>query len=117
VANVLALCAAFLFALAATLQQKGALGMGESLRSPASFVRLARQTWWLLGSLALLSGYVCQAVALDHGKLAVIQPLLVTTIRLRAAPRVLPHRPGRQPAGDRRGRVRRDRARGVCRRR
>jgi drug/metabolite transporter (DMT)-like permease len=81
VADILALCAAFLFALAATLQQKGALGMGEvSLRSPASFVRLARQTWWLLGTVALLGGYVCQAVALDHGKLAVIQPLLVTTI-------------------------------------
>ncbi|HEY7693510.1 MAG TPA: DMT family transporter [Gaiellaceae bacterium] len=80
-ADVLALCAAFLFALAATLQQKGALGLGEvSLRSPGSFVRLARQTWWLLGTAALLGGYVCQAVALDHGKLAVIQPLLVTTI-------------------------------------
>ena len=37
--------------------------------------------------------------------------------RLRAAPRVHPHRPGRQPAGDHRGRVRRDRARGVRRRR
>ena len=80
-ADALALCAAFLFALAATLQQKGALGMGEvSLRSPASFLRLVRQTWWLLGTAALLGGYVCQAVALDHGKLAVIQPLLVTTI-------------------------------------
>ena len=80
-ADVLALCAALLFALAATLQQKGALGMGEvSLRSPASFLRLVRQTWWLLGTVALLGGYVCQAVALDHGKLAVIQPLLVTTI-------------------------------------
>lgn len=80
-ADVLALCAAFLFALAATLQQRGALGMGEvSLRSPGSFVRLVRQTWWLLGTVALLGGYVCQAVALDHGKLAVIQPLLVTTI-------------------------------------
>jgi drug/metabolite transporter (DMT)-like permease len=83
VADILALCAAFLFALAATLQQKGALAMGGggvSLGSPASFVRLARQTWWLLGSVALLGGYVCQAVALDHGKLAVIQPLLVSTI-------------------------------------
>ena len=80
-AEVLALVAAFLFALAATLQQKGALGMGEvSLRSPASFVQLAKQTWWLLGTVALLGGYVCQAVALDHGRLAVIQPLLVTTI-------------------------------------
>jgi drug/metabolite transporter (DMT)-like permease len=81
VADILALVAACLFALAATLQQKGALGMGEvSLGEPSSFVRLAKQTWWLLGTLALLAGYVFQAVALDNGKLAVIQPLLVTTI-------------------------------------
>jgi drug/metabolite transporter (DMT)-like permease len=81
VADLLALGAACLFALAATLQQKGALGMGEvSLRSPSSFVQLARQKFWLLGTLALLAGYVFQAVALDHGQLAVIQPLLVTTI-------------------------------------
>ena len=80
-ADLLALVAACLFALAATLQQKGALGMGEvSLGKPSSFVQLARQKWWLLGTLALLAGYVFQAVALDHGKLAVIQPLLVTTI-------------------------------------
>jgi len=79
--DLLALCAACLFALAATLQQKGALGMGEvSLREPSSFVRLARQGWWLIGTLALLGGYLFQAVALDNGRLAVIQPLLVTTI-------------------------------------
>ena len=80
-AEILALVAAFFFALAATLQQKGALGMGEvSLGSPSSFVTLAKQKWWLLGTLALLVGYVFQAVALDNGRLAVIQPLLVTTI-------------------------------------
>ena len=80
-AEILALVAAFFFALAATLQQKGALGMGEvSLGSPSSLLRLAKQTWWLLGTVALLCGYVFQAVALDHGRLAVIQPLLVTTI-------------------------------------
>jgi drug/metabolite transporter (DMT)-like permease len=81
VAQLLALGAACLFALAATLQQRGALGMGEvSLRSPRSFVRLALQAWWLVGTLALLAGYVLQAVALDRGRLAVVQPLLVTTI-------------------------------------
>ena len=80
-AEILALVAAFFFALAATLQQKGALGMGEvSLGSPSSFVTLAKQKWWLLGTVALLCGYVFQAVALDNGRLAVIQPLLVTTI-------------------------------------
>jgi drug/metabolite transporter (DMT)-like permease len=81
VANLLALGAAFMFALAATLQQKGALGMGEvSLASPRSFVNLAKQPYWLFGTLALIGGYVLQASALDRGDLAVIQPLLVTTI-------------------------------------
>jgi uncharacterized membrane protein len=81
VAEILALVAAFFFALAATLQQKGALGMGEvSLGSPKSFVNLAKQTWWLFGTIALLGGYAFQAVALANGRLAVIQPLLVTTI-------------------------------------
>ena len=78
---MLALVAAFFFALAATLQQKGALGMGEvSLGSPKSLLALARQKFWLLGTLALLAGYLFQAIALDNGRLAVVQPLLVTTI-------------------------------------
>jgi len=81
VAEILALVAAFFFALAATLQQKGALGMGEvSLGSPSSFVKLVKQPWWLAGTVALLCGYGFQAVALANGRLAVIQPLLVTTI-------------------------------------
>lgn len=80
-AEILALVAAFFFALAATLQQKGALGMGEvALGSPSSFVTLAKQKWWLIGTVALLCGYAFQAVALGNGRLAVIQPLLVTTI-------------------------------------
>ncbi len=80
-AEILALVAAFFFALAATLQQKGALGMGEvSLGSPSSLLQLAKQRWWLAGTLALLCGYAFQAVALANGRLAVIQPLLVTTI-------------------------------------
>jgi drug/metabolite transporter (DMT)-like permease len=80
-ASVLALVAAFLFALAAALQQKGALGLPEiSLRRPASLARLAGQTMWLVGTVALLTGYVFQAAALDRGRLAIIQPLLVTTV-------------------------------------
>ena len=79
-AEILALVAALCFALAATLQQKGALGLGDELGSAASYLRLAREKAWLLGTLVLLLGYVFQAIALDHGRLAVIQPLLVTTI-------------------------------------
>jgi drug/metabolite transporter (DMT)-like permease len=69
-----------LFAVAATLQQKGALTLGLSPDSLRSFVKLAASKWWLVGSIALLVGYVVQAIALDHGRLAIIQPLLVTTV-------------------------------------
>ena len=80
-ASILALIAAFLFALAATLQQKGALNLPElSLRDPASLARLAGQRMWLFGTIALLVGYVLQAAALDRGRLAIIQPLLVMTV-------------------------------------
>ncbi len=79
-AEVLALVAAFLFALAATLQQKGALESGVSPDSLQSFARLVLVPAWLVGTVALLAGYVVQAVALDHGRLAIIQPLLVTTV-------------------------------------
>src|SRR3954451_481393 len=73
--------AAVCFALAATLQQKGALGEGGvSLAHPASLFRLLRQYWWLAGTGVLFAGYALQAVALDNGRLSVIQPLLVTTI-------------------------------------
>ncbi len=80
-AATLALIAAFMFALAAALQQKGALNLPTiSLADPKSLARLAGQTMWLIGTAALLVGYVFQAAALDRGRLAIIQPLLVTTV-------------------------------------
>ena len=80
-AAALALVAAFLFALAAALQQKGALNLPTiSLADPKSLVRLLGEKMWLIGTLALLSGYVFQAAALDRGRLSIIQPLLVTTV-------------------------------------
>ena len=80
-AATLALIAAFLFALAATLQQKGALDLPTiSLADPKSLVRLVGQTMWLIGTVALFAGYLFQAAALDRGRLSVIQPLLVTTV-------------------------------------
>jgi len=79
-AEVLALVAAFMFAVAATFQQKGALTSGVTPDSLRSFAALLRSFWWLFGSIALLVGYAVQAVALDHGRLAIIQPLLVTTV-------------------------------------
>ena len=73
--------AAFLFAVAATLQQKGALHLPTiSVAHPMSLVRLAGQTTWLMGTVALFAGYAFQAGALDRGRLSIIQPLLVTTV-------------------------------------
>ncbi len=80
-AATLALVAAFLFALAAALQQKGALNLPTiSLADPMSLVRLVGEKMWLLGTVALLTGYLFQAGALDRGRLSIIQPLLVTTV-------------------------------------
>ena len=80
-AATLALFAAFLFALAATLQQKGALNLPTiSLADPMSLVRLLGERVWLIGTLALFTGYLFQAGALDRGRLSIIQPLLVTTV-------------------------------------
>jgi drug/metabolite transporter (DMT)-like permease len=45
-----------------------------------ALVRLAGETTWLLGTLALFTGYLFQAGALDRGRLSIIQPLLVTTV-------------------------------------
>jgi drug/metabolite transporter (DMT)-like permease len=81
VAAALALIAAFCFALAATLQQRGSLNLPTiSLADPKSLVRLASNVTWLVGTLVLFTGYLFQAGALDRGRLVVIQPLLVTTI-------------------------------------
>ena len=78
--TVLAIAAAFLFAVAATFQQRGALELGVSTEGLKSFVKLAGSSWWLGGTAALLVGYVAQAIALDRGRISIVQPLLVTTV-------------------------------------
>ena len=82
-AAFLALVAAMCFALAAALQQRGQFTLavaGAAVRGLAGLFRLVAVPVWLLGTLILLVGYATQAVALDHGKLVVVQPLMVTTI-------------------------------------
>jgi drug/metabolite transporter (DMT)-like permease len=79
VAATLALIAAFMFALAATLQQRGALELG-GVGSASSLLKLLGRPMWLLGTLVLFGGYIFQAAALDRGRLSIIQPLLVTTV-------------------------------------
>src|SRR5262245_54121795 len=78
--EILALVAALLFAIAATLQQREAMTVGGEGMSPKFFLELIRHPLWLLGTAALIAGYIVQGAALGRGRLVVIQPLLVSTI-------------------------------------
>jgi drug/metabolite transporter (DMT)-like permease len=82
-AALLALISAVLFALAATLQQRGQFSLarkGKVVTGVGQLFRLILVPAWLLGTVILLVGYGTQGAALDRGKLVVVQPLLVTTI-------------------------------------
>jgi drug/metabolite transporter (DMT)-like permease len=80
IAAVLAIFAAIFFALAATLWQRASMAMGVEAGDSKAFARLLTNKVWLLGLLAQILGVVLQAAALDRGRVAIIQPLLVTTI-------------------------------------
>jgi drug/metabolite transporter (DMT)-like permease len=77
---VLALAAALLFALGTVLQQKA--GLDEPVEGEASglLLRMARRPGWLAGIAADSLGFVAQAIALTIGRLAVVQPLLVSSV-------------------------------------
>ena len=78
---LLALAAAVLFALAATLWQRATLSLGEvKLTHPKSFLVLLLNAVWLTGLIVQGVAVVLQGAALDRGPLALVQPLLVTTI-------------------------------------
>jgi drug/metabolite transporter (DMT)-like permease len=82
-AAFLAALSAVLFALAATLQQRGQFSLargGKPVSGVKELLRLLAVPVWLLGTLVLFVGYATQGAALDRGKLVVVQPLLVTTI-------------------------------------
>jgi len=68
-----ALAAALLFALGSALQRRVAVD-GSSL------LALVRRPPWLVGIAADSAGYAAQAAALAVGRLAVVQPLLVSTL-------------------------------------
>ena len=79
----LALAAAACFALAAALQQKGQFRVareGRPVEGVKDIFRLLKVWVWLLGTAVLLAGYAIQGIALDVGKVVVVQPLLVTTL-------------------------------------
>lgn len=77
---VLALAAALFFAVGTVLQQKAGLEKPSEGSSAGLLVQMARRPVWLAGIAADALGFVCQAVALAIGRLAVVQPLLVSTV-------------------------------------
>jgi hypothetical protein len=79
-AAVLATLAAVSFAFAATLWQRASMASGIEAGQGKAFLRLLTNWVWLLGLVAQIVGVLLQAAALDRGRVAIIQPLLVTTI-------------------------------------
>ncbi len=79
---LLALVAALLFALGTVLQQKASLDDPSTAEGSGAglLVRMARKPVWLAGILADAFGFIAQAVALTIGRIAVVQPLLVTSV-------------------------------------
>lgn len=78
----LALAAALLFALGSVLQQKAGLDEPETAAGSSGglLLRMARRPVWLVGIAADALGFVAQAIALTIGRLAVVQPLLVSSV-------------------------------------
>jgi drug/metabolite transporter (DMT)-like permease len=79
-AALLAVLAAVSFALAATLWQRASMAVGIEAGKPQGFARLLTNGVWLLGLGAQILGVLLQAAALDRGRVAIIQPLLVTAV-------------------------------------
>jgi hypothetical protein len=80
IAALLAILAAASFAVAATLWQRATMGSGVEGGSPKAFAKLLDNRVWIAGLGAQLVGVVLQGAALDRGRVAIIQPLLVTTV-------------------------------------
>lgn len=76
----LALAAALFFALGTVLQQKAGLEEPSEGSSSSLLLRMARRPVWLAGIAADAFGFVAQAAALGIGRLAVVQPLLVSSL-------------------------------------
>ena len=73
-----ALLAALMYALASVLQQRGAVRQPiETSMRLGLLTGLARNGGWILGLACDVGGYVLQFIALGHGPLVVVQPLLV----------------------------------------
>ena len=77
---VLALLASLVFALGTVLLQKAGMAEPAGGSSAGLLLRMARRPLWLAGIACAGLGFVLQAVALSLGRLAVVQPVLVSSV-------------------------------------
>ena len=79
-AYTLAVLAALAFALGTVLQQKGALQTSSGENDPRFLIEILHKPVWLAGMVALASGWILQAAALDRGPLVVVQSLTAMSL-------------------------------------
>jgi drug/metabolite transporter (DMT)-like permease len=76
-----ALLSAALFGMGVALQQRPAAEVPLELAArPGLLLRLARRRLWVVGVLAEIGAFALQVVALRHGSLVIVQPLLTTSL-------------------------------------
>lgn len=81
VAIVSALLAAFWAAVGIVVRQRVARGVPDDKAMSATMATtLVREPLWWAGTLAAVAGYAFQALALAHGSLLLVQPLLVSSL-------------------------------------
>jgi drug/metabolite transporter (DMT)-like permease len=80
-AIVSGLLAAFWAAIGIVVRQRVAQDVSADEDAPAkAATSVIRQPLWWAGTLAAIAGYVFQALALAHGSLLLVQPLLVSSL-------------------------------------
>lgn len=81
VAIAAALLSAFFAAVGIVVRQRAARHVSaEQVMSGATVSSVLRDRLWWAGTLSAVGGYVFQAVALAHGSLLLVQPLLVSAL-------------------------------------
>ena len=76
-----ALLSAFWAAVGIVVRQRATQDVpGDEAMSAAMAASLVRHPLWWAGTLAAVAGYVFQALALAHGSLLLVQPLLVSSL-------------------------------------
>jgi drug/metabolite transporter (DMT)-like permease len=77
---VFALAAAFCNGTNVLTQHSASIGAPKQQKGWQLAAYLLRQPLWLLGWIAAAAGFVFQALALHHGQISVVQPVLVTEL-------------------------------------